>query len=239
MHRAALTSFRRRFLFWHAGFPLALFAGLVALFETTDLDLYLSDLFFDFDGRVFFWKDAWWAKDLIHTGGRLAMVGLGVCCAALFLASFWKRVFPKLANSRRVLAFLILCLISGPATVSVLKMLVNRPYPEHIKRYGGKIPYTRLFEGSPAASKHYKGFPAAHSAAGYGLLGLYFVFREKRPALAPWGLALGLAVGTLFAFGQQVRGMHYASHNVWSLAICWFEALALYRLLFRGQLGSR
>jgi len=237
--RDQLISSRGRFLFWHAWFPLALFGGLVALFETTDLDLYLSDLFFDFHRGAFFWKDTWWAKDLIHTGGRLAVAGFGICLGLLWVASFLRKAFCVLTNWRAALVFSIITMAAGPATVACLKVVVNRPYPEHIKRYGGKLEYTRVLEGSPLTEKHYGGFPAAHSAAGYGLFGLYFVLGERRPKLALWGLALALALGTLFAFGQQVRGMHYASHNVWSAAICWFEALALYLGAFRGRLAGR
>lgn len=60
----------RRFPLWHFWFPLGIFAGLVSLFETTDLDLRLSDIFFDFQKGSFFWKNTWWATSLIHSGGE-------------------------------------------------------------------------------------------------------------------------------------------------------------------------
>lgn len=228
----------RRFFLGHLWFPLGLFAALVVLFEATDLDLRLSDLFFDFDQHVFFWKNTWWATSLIHSGGKLFAAGLWVCFLFVFLLSFLKARLPRLCSWRGAMGFLMLSMISGPITVGCVKLLVNRPYPEHIKRYGGPLEYTRIFQGAPSTNRHYKGFPAGHASAGYGLMGLYFVLRERRPRLAPWGLAFGLALGTLFGFGQHVRGLHYASHNVWSAAICWFEALALYLLLFRGKLGG-
>lgn len=234
------TRFRleRGFFFGHLWFPLGLLAALVLVFETTDLDLRFSDLFFDFNQRVFFWKNTWWATSLIHSGGKLFVAGLWVCFFCLLLLSFLKARFPRLFSWRGAMGFLMLSMILGPITVGCLKLLVNRPYPEHIKRYGGPLEYTKIFQGAPSTNKHYKGFPAGHASAGYGLMSLYFVLRERRPRLAPWGLAFGLALGTLFGLGQHVRGLHYASHNVWSAAICWFEALALYLLFFRGRLSG-
>ena len=226
------------FMIRHLWIPLGLFIGLVILFETTDLDLRLSDPFFDFDRGVFFWKDSWWATTLIHSVGRIGIVGLGILIGVLLAVSFVQRGLKKLVELRMPLFFLLLVLCAGPGTIAFLKGIVNRPYPEHIKRYGGKVPYTRLFERPATKEKRYAGFPAAHAGAGYGLVGLYFVLRERRPKLAPWGLVLPLLLGSIFGFGQQVRGMHYASHNVWSAAICWFEALGLYLAAFRGKLGK-
>jgi len=234
----SISRLDRRFFSGHLWLPLGLFAALVLLFEATDSDLRLSDLFFDFNQGLFFWKNTWWATSLIHSGGKLFVAGVWLGLLFCFVASFTRWGLPRFRAWRAALLFLVLGMISGPATVGCLKLLVNRPYPEHIKRYGGPLEYTKVSQGAPPTNRHYKGFPAGHASAGYGLMGLYFVFRERRPRLAPWGLAFGLALGTLFAFGQHVRGLHYASHNVWSAAICWFEALGLYLWLFRGRLAG-
>lgn len=227
-----------KFLLWHLWVPLGIFAGLILVFELTDLDLRLSDLFFDFQKGLFPWKNAWWAKSLIHSGGKILVGGIWISFFLVWFSSFLKAGDTKIRNYRAAVGFLMLSMISGPATVACMKPLVNKPYPEHIKRYGGPLEYTKLFQGPPPTNRHYKGFPAGHASGGYGLMGLYFVFRERRPKLAPLGLAFGLLLGSLFGFGQQVRGMHYASHNIWSASICWFEALALYLCLFRGRLAG-
>ena len=41
-------------------------------------------------------------------------------------------------------------------------------------------------------------------------------------------LWVSLAVGTLFAFGQEARGAHFLSHDVCSAFVAWFVALATY-----------
>jgi membrane-associated PAP2 superfamily phosphatase len=54
-------------------------------------------------------------------------------------------------------------------------------------------------------------------------------FYARKPALY---LFPGLFVGFVFAFGQQARGAHFLSHDLWSISLCWFGALGLF-LLFR------
>ncbi len=228
----------RRFLLWHLWLPLALLTGLLIVFETTDLDLRLSDPFFDFEKGLFFWRDTWWAKRLLHSGGKIFVGGIWLCLLFLWIYQMLRGNSTKLRSWRVALVFLMISMALGPITLAGIKLLVNRPYPEHIKRYGGSLEYNRLFQSPPPTGKHYKGFPAGHASAGYGLLGLYFVLRETRPRLGGWGLIFGLGLGSLFGFAQHVRGMHYFSHNLWSAAICWFEALFLYLVFFRGRLQT-
>ena len=38
-------------------------------------------------------------------------------------------------------------------------------------------------------------------------------------------------IGTVFALGQQARGAHFLSHDLWTLAICWFGSVVLFLLM--------
>ena len=51
-------------------------------------------------------------------------------------------------------------------------------------------------------------------------------------------MALGgaLLLGVVYSAGQWARGVHFLSHDVWSLAICWFVALAYYAGAFGREL---
>jgi len=223
--------------FWHIWFPGMLFAALVLVFELTDLDLYCSDLFYDFSRGQFYWKRTWWANDLIHKGGYFAIEGLVIFALALLVLSFLKRG-PRLVNAQRALTFFLLSVAIGPGTVATWKQVSNRPLPVEVQRYGGKAPYIKLFHGTHRGSKRFKGFPAAHASGGYSLMALYFILRKRGRRAALAGLALGLAVGTVFAFGQQVRGVHFASHNVWAAAICWYGSLLLFLFPFRRNVNG-
>jgi len=74
-------------------------------------------------------------------------------------------------------------------------------------------------------------FPAAHASAGYAWVCAYFAARSLGVSWAKWLLVGALALGFLFGFGQQLRGAHFISHDLWTLAICWFTALVGYRFL--------
>ena len=227
------TSFR----FWHVWFPGLLFLALVFGFEFTDLDLWCSDVFYDFQKGKFYWRNTWWANQLLHQGGLYAIDTLVITSLVLLIGSFLRRK-SRWVNWQRALLFFLLSVAIGPGTIGIVKALSNRHYPVHIERYGGPVPYRKLFEGTPPGFKRSKGFPAAHASGGYVLMASYFVFHRRRNRWAYLGLALGLTVGTLFAFGQQVRGVHFASHNGWSAAICWYGCLLLYTYPFRYRLSG-
>lgn len=222
--------FRRRFL-W---LPLLLFVVVAAPFEFTDLDLVLSDPFYDFAAKRWPEQEAFWSAVVVHKGGKFFVWGLGSVPALVLLASFRVRAW---ARFRRVCLYTIACFGGTPMVVAILKVLTNRDCPWNMTRYGGKVVWTRLFEAGPELAEGVRRgacFPAAHAATGFGVIALYFAARACGVRRA-WLWALpGVGLGLLFGYGQQVRGAHFASHNVWSLAVGWFLALGLYRL-FGGR----
>jgi membrane-associated PAP2 superfamily phosphatase len=46
-------------------------------------------------------------------------------------------------------------------------------------------------------------------------------------------------LGLLFGFSQQLRGAHFLSHDLWTLAICWGTALGLFLWFRRHPLEAR
>jgi len=222
---------------WHIWFPGILFLSWVLIFEFTNLDLCCSDIFYDFNKARFYWRDTWWANQLLHKGGLYAISTLVIVSLILLIRSFLTRN-NRWVNWQRALIFLILSVAIGSGTAGLLKAVTNRHYPTHIERYGGDAPYRKLFQSVPPGFKRTKGFPAAHASGGYSLMAFYFIFYKRNKVRAYLGLALGLTVGTLFAFGQQVRGVHFASHNIWSAAICWYACLFLYLYPFRRKVNG-
>jgi membrane-associated PAP2 superfamily phosphatase len=183
---------------------------LAVLSEATGLDARLSDAWYD-PARGFFLKHSWWAEGLIHDGGRVLVALAGI--AALLVGVLSSR-------NRRPALYLFTAIALSTGTVAILKAMSGRPCPWDLERYGG---------GGSAGGC----FPSAHAATGYSLMALYFALRGRGPRLA--GLLLGFGLGTLFGFGQIVRGAHFLSHNLWSAALCWAVALALYEGPFRGD----
>jgi membrane-associated PAP2 superfamily phosphatase len=224
--------FDTRFWLAHALLPLALFVLLAALFELTDLDLLLSDPWYDRAAGAWTFKRSWWAEGVIHRGGRSLVAAIAFGSLAVWGLSFR---LVRLRSWRRAALFLALAIGLGTGGVALAKQLTNRHCPWEYDRYGGKIPYVRLFGATPSGCPKGDCFPAGHASGAFSLMGSYFIFYGRR-RLARGGLAIGMGLGALFGFGQLARGAHFFSHNLWSAAVCWFAALLLYVLAFGGRL---
>ena len=51
-------------------------------------------------------------------------------------------------------------------------------------------------------------------------------------------LAIGLAAGLVFGISQQFRGAHFLSHDIWSLALCWYLSLGIHYAIFRRSASA-
>lgn len=206
----------------------------VLLFELTDLDLAASRPFYDDASQRWLGKDAWWANELLHTGGKWLVVVVASGAIITFALSFR---FRRLAEWRGAALYLALCVGIGTGLVAAAKEVTDRHCPRAMEVFGGSVPYTRLFEGTPPGYPPGRCFPAGHASGAFSLVGLYFVARARRSPRAGWWLAPGALLGTAFAFAQQARGAHFLSHNLWAAAICWYAAIALAALFGRSLAG--
>lgn len=230
-----LTTHSRTFWFWHALFPLALFAALLLWFEPSDLDLVLSDPFYRAGAGGWVYRESWWAKALLHRGGKLLIVAIATGLLGVLIGSFATSL---LRPWRRAALYLLLTIGLGTGGIALAKVAINRHCPWDYQRYGGTVPYTPLFAPAPAAGKVGHCFPAGHASGGFSLLGSYFVYHRRCRRRAGAALVGGLLLGSLFGFGQLARGAHFVSHNIWTAAFCWLVALLLYVFAFRGRLWS-
>ncbi|HKU14701.1 MAG TPA: phosphatase PAP2 family protein [Steroidobacteraceae bacterium] len=222
-------------LWWsHLNAPLAVFIVLATLFATTPLDVNIArTVFFDSAHSQWVGAESWAINDLLHTGGRWAIRVLVAIALATWIASYFHAGMRAL---RRPAAFLTIAAVLSVGVVGLLKTVTNVDCPWDLVPFGGRFPFVELFADRPDALRAGHCFPAAHASSGYALLALYFVFRERRPALARLGLALGLLAGLTFGIAQQARGAHFVSHDVWSAFIVWTITLSVYAFGFRARL---
>jgi len=227
--------------FWvrHAVAPLGLFVLLAIPFEVSDLDLWATDPFFDFATGNWPYLKAWWAKDLLHDRGQNLVWLFAGALAVAFAGSFRN---PALAPWRRPILYAGVCLAVAPLLVAILKLVSGRHCPWEIARYGGRVPWTRLFEAAPPVppdAPRGRCWPASHASSGMALCALYFVGRVRGSRrLWLWALP-AIVLGAAFALCQQARGAHFLSHNLWSAVLCWVVALAAYRLMGGTHMGRR
>ena len=233
---AALAADRpyRRFLLAHAAWPAAAWLAVGLLTQALHGDLWWADRLYAWQGARWAWQNAYLTEQVIHRFGRVASLAAWFGVLAGWLVALRR---PAWRHWRRPLGYLLLSTAVAVALVSALKHATAMDCPWDLQRYGGERPYIGLLAARPAWLGRADCFPAGHASAGYAWVAVYFCLLMRRSRRRWPGLAIGLGAGALFGFAQQCRGAHFLSHDVWSLAIAWFVALALYLAMARGAPG--
>ena len=220
----------RRFYLLHAGIPALVALVVLGLFESTNLDLRIENLFYDPVARRFPMQVHSLFETVFHDFGRATVILLGVVLVGLFAWS-WRR--PALARWRRGFLYAALCLAAGPVAVAQIKRETVIHCPRTLEMYGGHQPYVRLFDPVPPGVEPGHCWPGAHASGGFAMMALYFVFRRSHPKLALAWLGGGFLYGFALGMSRVVQGAHFVSHNLWAALLCWTIALVLYELMLR------
>lgn len=228
--------------FWrtHAILPGVGFALALALIAAFDLDRTISHaLFFDSASRQ--WLGAgqgmWWARDVIHAGGRSLVRAVAAVVLVVWIASFFGE---RLRTWRRRAGFAFLAVALSTGIVGGLKVITNVDCPWDLAGFGGNRPYVALFADRPDSLPHAACFPGAHASSGFALVFAYFLLRGRSRRWACWALVGAIALGVIFSIGQEARGAHFLSHDLTAAAIVWFTQLILYtRMLAREDFLRR
>ena len=210
--------------------PLAAFVVAAACLLGLRADLWLADHVYALEGGRWSLQSLWLTESVLHTGARnasaAAWAGVVLAWLATLLRSQWRA-------SRMPLGYLALAVVLGTGLVSTLKWFSPVDCPWDLVRYGGTHVYHGLLQGHSGLPG--RCFPAGHASAGYAWLALFFFFAAVRPEWRRRGLLVGLGLGLLFGIDQQLRGAHFASHDLFTAMICWAVALGLYRLMLRPR----
>jgi membrane-associated PAP2 superfamily phosphatase len=229
-------------VFWrrHLGWPLLAFTLLFAVLEIFSLDRVIAREWY-YNVHAGKWlgsgDGAWWARGILHTGGRWMVRGIAAAAIALWALSFR---FDRLREWRRAAGFVALAMVLATLVVGGLKSVTNVDCPWDLVGFGGDKPYFALFADRPDALPHAQCFPGAHASSGFALLCFYFVLRDRSHRAARWAFAAAVTVGIAFSIGQEARGAHFLSHDLTSAALVWFIQLGLYAAYARAPAsGSR
>jgi membrane-associated PAP2 superfamily phosphatase len=212
------------------GLHVILLAGVIAVFEVTNIDITVQDNFYLQDMHR-------WTVDrhepmlrfIFYTGPKTLLIIMGIFCIAIFLYSLKDQRYRRY---RRGSLLLILSLILVPLSIAGLKRISGVCTPNETTRYGGKTPYVKVLEKNPPdfiPQKHGQGWPAGHAAGGFSLMMLYFVFREKVNRIL--GLLMGIATGWAMGLYQTVNGQHYLSHTIIAMQIGWIVILVIHEVV--------
>lgn len=213
------------FLLW-SGLPLAAMA-LLLLVDVPHLDFALAHLFYD-PQNGFIGRHSAFLEDVLHDRAKQVVILLGVLAIVGFIASLLPT---RLRQWRRPLGYLVLALGLSTAIVTPLKALTAVQCPWSLQEFGGVEPYSPLIGHHEFVDKPGRCWPGGHASAGFCLLALFFVLRDRRPRLASAALVGALVLGSVFSLGRMMQGAHFLSHNVWTLLFDWMISLICYRLV--------
>jgi membrane-associated PAP2 superfamily phosphatase len=192
--------------------------------EFSEFDLRVQDLLFDF-------AHGCWRVDgaeplgraLFYAGPKLFLAGFGF--AALMLGVSPARLRAQLGFGAVPLVGIwvfVLTLATTPALVGWSKSVTNVFCPSEIRRYGGQIPYVKLFEVFPPKTKpprKGRSFPAGHASGGFALMALAGTAHTRRGQIV--SISVGLAMGSAMGVYQMAKGAHYLSHTVITALLAW------------------
>ena len=223
------------FLLVHLWLPLTVFCGLAVVFELTEVDTLIADHIYTWGNHSWLLRDAWLTSTLIHNDGRRLVTVLSVALLLLLAASHF---VPRLKPCRKGLWYLLASAVSAALAINLLKEFTHVDCPWDLLRYGGEFPYIKKFAVHPLDFRTGACFPAGHASAGYAWFGLYYFARDLYPRWQRLALAGVLLTGLVFGIGQQLRGAHFLSHDLWTLGVCWVCATLVY-LAFGRLSGKR
>ena len=207
------------------GAALLALSAVIALSQSTGLDLALQDL-------LYLPSRHRWLVDSHAPGPRLLFYDLPKW--ALYLAAppllgalaGPRRVGRALRLSRREALYLVLCLSLVPGLVAVAKATTGVHCPRELQRYGGRAAARSLLASirEPDPDRRGRCWPAGHPSGGFALMSLFFVASRRRR----WaGLAAGLAAGSVLGAYQILKGAHFLSHVLVTLTVAWICVAAL------------
>jgi len=215
------------------GLPTALMV-LLLVADPSNLDFALSRLFYE-PGVGFVGRHSWLLEDVLHDRIKQLVIVIGVLAIGGFLLSLLPT---RLAQWRRSLGYLVLALGLSTSIVTPLKALTGVHCPWSLVEFGGAETFTPLFAERAPTLKPGRCWPGGHASAGFSLLALFFVLRDRKPRAARVALAVALGLGTLLSVGRVMQGAHFFSHNLWTLLFDWTICLACYRLVLYRALPS-
>jgi membrane-associated PAP2 superfamily phosphatase len=224
-HVRVATDASTRFWLVHLWLPTAVPLLAIAWLQA-GADRTIADALFRLQGGAWAWRHAPWMEQGVHRAGRVASIGAWLAVAMAYAAHARLRV----AAWRQAAGYVLVAVAAATCAVSLLKAATHVDCPWDLLRYGGDRPWHGVFDAQRHALPGARCFPAGHASAGYAWLALYLAAREAAPRLRITALLPGLCAGIAFGIGQQLRGAHFASHDVASALACWLVALGLWRV---------
>lgn len=207
---------------------LALLGLALAINRFSDLDLWISRVFFDAAAQRFPWREQWFATAVLHNGARGVSMVLAAALLVLALAGTWR---PQWRAWRAPALFTLLTGLLAAWLVAALKHQSQHSCPWDLSLFGGAADYFRIFGTVPAHPGPGQCLPSGHASTGFMWIGALYA-AARWPAATPWARVPGwrwawAAFALASSLVQVVRGAHFLSHVLIAISACWAVAWAM------------
>lgn len=205
---------------------------LAQFFAFSELDLVVSDHFFDPAHGIFVGRHSAWLEVIGHQIGKSVIYIVWFSLLLLALAGQFSKLvrFPPL--QKQTLWLTVSAMGLGPIAVTLLKTQNDHHCPWDLSRYGGAAEISNNW----FVTAHEVGrcFPGGHASAGFCLVAIMFAgMRLGEPLLTRIGLLVTLFFGAAFSLVRMMQGAHFMSHNLAAAAVCWGMAALVFALPVR------
>ncbi|WP_221031389.1 phosphatase PAP2 family protein [Actomonas aquatica] len=226
MPDATRSSWNLQRTLWPA---LVALAGVILLFEFTNLDLWVQDHFFDFaTGQWWVDRRAPLPRAFFYNGPKYVIILLAVTLLTLLVGpARWRA---RWGLERKRIGAVLLTLALVPILIGQLKAHTNVFCPYEITRYGGDVAYVKAWAPHPPElqpERCGRCYPAGHASGGFALFALAGL--GATAGWRRWGIGLGLGLGWMMGGYQMLKGAHYLSHTLVTMLVAWVMFLLIQR----------
>jgi membrane-associated PAP2 superfamily phosphatase len=203
---------------------------VIALFQFTELDIYIQSFFYDFDAKSWLInKNEPILKFFLYDGLKnlLLIIGGLILISLIFLKNH-----TLVKEYKKGLIIVLLSAIFVPLIIGSLKAISNTPCPCNIVHFNGTYPNLKVFDHYPKDFQQrskIRCWPAGHASGGFALMALFFLF--KTPINQRKGLVCGLVVGWSMGTYKMLLGDHFLSHTIITMLMAWLIILLIVKSL--------
>ena len=206
-----------------------LLIAVIALFQFSDLDIFIQNFFYNFELKVWLIdKDEPILKFFLYDGMKIFLILIAV--AILFSLVFLRKK-RLIQEYKKGLIIVLLSAIFVPLMTGSLKAISNTPCPCNIVNFNGVYPDIKVFDSYPKdfiQPSKAKCWPAGHASGGFALMALFFLF--KTPKNQKRALIGALIVGWSMGSYKMLLGDHFLSHTLITMIMAWLIILIIVKL---------
>ncbi len=209
---------------------IVLLVATIIIFQITNLDIAIQDLFFDFTTQQWILDRNDRMLNLVFYSGIKKLLILVAVAILITLILFRKKAIVH--AYKKGLLVVLLSAIFVPSVVGGLKAVTNTPCPKNISHYGGNYPDLKVFDKYPSDFKQkckIRCWPAGHASGGFALLSLFFLF--KRTENRKKAIIFALMVGWSMGIYKMLIGDHFLSHTIITMLLAWSVILVIAKII--------